>query len=88
MAATDDFTTLTEQAWQAPYFHAAAVSPDDSNDLSHVTRALMIGVAGDLKVTTAGGETVTLSVPAGELRIRAVRVFSTGTTASNITAMW
>lgn len=72
-----------------PAQHAASVSPSDSTDLSVSTRALIIGTAGALKVDTVGGETVTIaSVPAGILPIEVTRVYSTGTTASDITALW
>jgi hypothetical protein len=61
------------------------VTPSDSTDLAVVTRALIIGTAGTLKVTRIDGTAVTLTVPTGELRIRVVRVWATGTTASGIT---
>ena len=55
------------------------------------TRALMIGVAGNLKVDTAAGSTgVVIPVQAGELRISVTKVYNTtdGKTASNIAAMY
>jgi hypothetical protein len=89
MAAIDSFATASE-GLDSPYAHAAAVTPHDTNELSYVTRAVFVGGAGALKYTSAGGETVTLTgVAAGSvLRIRAKLIFSTGTTATNITALW
>ena len=45
---------------QAPWRHAANVVLHDTNDLTHPVSALMVGTAGDLKVITAGGETITI----------------------------
>lgn len=73
----------------SPAEHAAAVTPNDSTDLTTSTRALFIGTSGNLKVDMVGGETVTFSsVPAGVFPVRVKRVHSTGTTASGIVAMW
>lgn len=66
--------------------HAAAVTPADGADLPDTGVMLYIGTGGDVKVTTAGGETVTFSnVPGGSfLPVRVARVYATLTTASNI----
>lgn len=70
--------------------NAATVTPNDSADLSTTARALYIKTGGDIKVTTAGGNTVTFeSYPSGTwLPVRAARVFASGTTASGIVAVW
>lgn len=69
--------------------NAAPVTPSDSVDLDPWPYALMIGGSGDLKVTTRGGGTVTLTaVPAGLLPLRVRRVWATGTTATDISALW
>jgi hypothetical protein len=90
MAAVDLFAEPFARATSHPATHAAAVTPHDSNELSYVTRAIFVGGAGALKVTTSDGDTVTFTgVTAGTvLPIRAKVVFSTGTTATNIVAMW
>lgn len=74
----------------APANRAAAVTPNDSSDLAFVTRALYVGGAGDIALVTSGGDTVTFAaVPAGSiLPVRAKRVLTTGTTATNIIAIW
>ena len=68
--------------------HAAAVTPSDSVALAFASKRLWIGGTGAVKVQTTGGETVTYTgVPAGVyLHVRAVQVFFTGTTATNIVA--
>jgi hypothetical protein len=73
-----------------PAENAAAVTPHDSNDLTNVARALYVGTTGNIKIITAGGDTVTLnSVPAGAIiPVRVKRVFSTGTSASNIVSIF
>jgi hypothetical protein len=74
----------------AAYF-AAAVTPADGTDLPNAaTRGLWVGGVGNVKVDMVGGGTVTLlAVPAGTwLRIAAKRVYSTGTTATSIIALY
>jgi hypothetical protein len=73
-----------------PADNAFEVTPNDSSDLTTTARALYIGTAGNVKVTTAGGDTVTfLSAAAGSiLPVRVQRVFSTGTTSTNIMAIY
>lgn len=72
-----------------PYTKAAAVTPNDDTVLT-TTRALYVGGAGAVAVRLADDSSaVTLAaVPAGTLLpIRASRVLSTGTTATNIVAL-
>jgi hypothetical protein len=76
-----------------PGYFSAAVTPSDSADLAKEARGLYIGGAGDLKVTTAGGSTVSFeALPAVFiLPVRVRRVFATGqpsTIASKIVAIW
>jgi hypothetical protein len=73
-----------------PASNAAAVTPNDSTDLTYTSRALFVGGAGNLAVVMAGGQTVTFTgVTAGALLpIRASRVMSTNTTATSIVAVW
>ena len=73
-----------------PITRAAVVSPSDSTDLSVFCRGFMVGTAGNVKVTTTGGDTVILySVVAGVIHgVQCSRIWSTGTTAASITAVW
>lgn len=73
----------------SPATHVALVTPDDGTDLDPPARSLLLGTGGDIKITTTGGETVTLTnVPAGILPIFVTRVWETETTASDIAALW
>jgi hypothetical protein len=75
---------------------AAAVTPSDTVNIPAVTGGtnngcvLYVGGDGDLKVLTIGGDEVTLvAVPAGSfIPVQVLRVFSTGTTATSIVALW
>lgn len=74
----------------SPALDAAAVIPDDTDDLPNITRALYVGGAGDIAVEMMSGSSVVLrAVPGGALvPLRARRVLSAGTTATHIVAMW
>jgi hypothetical protein len=73
-----------------PADSAFAVTPNDDDDLSVVTRGVFIGGAGNLKVTLSSGDTVTFTdIAKGFVHpIRAKRIFSTGTTATNILGLY
>jgi hypothetical protein len=94
MAATDatpfklseGVRTLSE-----PVVNAAAITPNDNNDLTQFTRFIYVGATGDLTVNMAGSGASILfkAVPVGTvLPIRVSRVLSTGTTASQLVALW
>lgn len=78
---------------EGPYVSGATVTPNDSTALAGgATKALWIGGAGNITITWLGGtqanQTFT-SVPAGTLlRVRATKVLATGTTATNIVALY
>lgn len=61
-----------------------------SADASVFARSLYVGGAGDVKVDTVGGSTVTfVGVPAGSiLPVRASKVYKVGTSATSILALW
>ncbi|KAA0697404.1 hypothetical protein DTW90_18410 [Neorhizobium sp. P12A] len=68
---------------------AAAVTPDDANDLAYVTRGIYVGVAGNLAVNMSGnGGPVTIPVQPGLHPLAVSRILSTGTTATGIVAIW
>lgn len=80
-------------------YRAAVVTPSDSADIPSVSTqdgsgnngcVLYIGGDGDLKVTTAGGDTVTfVGLTAGSfVPVQVLRVWVTGTTATDILALW
>ena len=74
----------------APPERAKAVVPSDGTSLDAIPRALYVGTAGNLAITMAGGDDVTLlNVEAGSmLPLRVTHVKATGTTAANIVAFW
>lgn len=56
---------------------------DDTNDPNGPFRALWVGVAGNVKLTTIGGTAITLTnVPVGILPVGCRYVWSTGTTVT------
>ena len=74
-----------------PARDAKVVTPDNAVNLPDgVCSSLWIGSVGHVKVTTRKGTDVTFSnVASGTLlRIQAQRVWATGTTASNIVALY
>lgn len=70
-------------------FDAEAVTLSDSALLPR-TRALYVGTGGNLKVTTAYGTDVTFAnAPSGSiLPLQVTKVWSTGTTAANVLALY
>lgn len=67
-----------------------AVTPNDSTDLpGGQSLGLYVGTSGSLVVLDNYGHTVTFAnAPVGYHPLRATRVLSTGTTASNIVALY
>ncbi len=71
-----------------PADNAVLLTTSNTVDLVNVARSLYIGVSGDVKVITTGGDTVVFTaVPVGILPVRVTRVFATLTTATNIVAL-
>lgn len=72
----------------ASYSGGATVTPHDTNELPVYAKALHVGVAGTVKVTTVDGSIIAFTAPVGLLPITAKLVWSTGTAATNIVALW
>ena len=72
-----------------PAEHAFSITTGPGN-LEHVTRAIYVGVAGDIHVLMVGGQEITfLNLAAGILHpIRVQRVMTTGTTATDIIGLY
>lgn len=84
-------TTPAAQTPQAPGSVFLAWTPSDTADLTRgVCRAVWVGGAGNLAVVDVEGTSTTfVGVAAGTmLPIMAVRIKSTGTTATNIVAVY
>lgn len=88
MTATNPVTPFKSNQDATKYNSGAAVSPDDVATIA-VTRGVYVGGAGDLKVTFADGTSATLkAAPLGVYPIMVQQVFATGTTATNIVALY
>lgn len=75
----------------SPAHHALALTPNDDTDLSNgATRGIYVGVSGDIVAILCPGTTAVTfkSVPVGVLPIEASRVKATGTTATNLLALY
>ena len=74
------------------HINAAAVVPSDTVDLASPAM-IYVGTAGDLKVTTLGGQTILIDniANAAYLPIMVTRVWATGQTgaiATDVLALW
>lgn len=85
----DDYATHPSRL-ESPAAHAFAIATSDAVDLAQTTRAVYVGGAGDVKIKTLSGETVTFSgASAGMiLPVRVARVFATGTTATLLVGLY
>ncbi|HYH69007.1 MAG TPA: hypothetical protein VD866_30210 [Urbifossiella sp.] len=74
----------------SPYEHAAEITTHNTNELATYCRAIYVGGSGNLRVTTVRGDTITLTgvVVGTIIPVRAKVVFATGTTATNLVALW
>lgn len=81
---------VPQNVYQAsgPWTQFFNVTLDDSNDLTYPCRGFRVGTGGNVKVTLLDDTTVTIpSLLAGEYFPAWVkRIWSTGTTASGLTA--
>ncbi len=89
MPITDPYQTYSSGP-TSPISGGFDVTPDDANDLPILTRALLVGGGGDVVVDFADGSTLTLpSLTEGVIYpIRAARVRTTGTTATDIKGLY
>lgn len=80
-------------------YRAAAVTPSNTLDIPSVSTqdgtgnngcVLYVGGDGDIKVTTAGGDEVTfVGLSAGTfIPVQVLKVWATGTNATDIVALW
>lgn len=71
----------------ASAYGAVAVTPNDTTTIPG-TRGVEVGVAGDLAVRMVNGDIITLPVIAGERPLQVNRIYSTGTTATGLGALY
>ena len=80
----DKYATVSPSL-STPATSVIDITPDDANDLSHVTVALNVSTRGRVRVTTQNGDITDVSISPGvafPLRVR--RVWATGTTATGL----
>lgn len=72
------------------YKGSAVVTPSDTVSFARgVCQGIYVGVSGNIAVAMEDGTTASLlSVPIGLLPVRATRVNATGTTATNLVALY
>lgn len=72
-----------------PSTEVAEIVPSDTADLAHVTKALNAATTGTVRITTETGTVTDIFLAAGvvfPLRVR--RVWSTGTSATGLRALY
>lgn len=80
--------THTGAAATAPAGYGVAVTPSDSVVIQ-MTRALYVGVGGNIRVTDINDNVTYVNVPSGSiLPIQVSKVLATSTTATNIVALY
>jgi len=88
---TDPFPLNSVDSVSAPATAALPVVPHDVNELTIIPKALYVGVGGDIVMRgkADGGDQTWKSVPIGAiLPFRARYIRATGTTATNILAIF
>ena len=90
MSAVDTFKQQPETEW-SPATSSVAVTPSDSEELAYLTRALYVGVGGNLSVKLRDDSAAVVFVGVAEgtlLPLQVKQVMATDTTATNIIALW
>ena len=74
----------------SPPVDADVIVPSNTVNLDQVTRAIYVGVVGDVRVLMLGGTDVTFTnMAAGIMHpMRVVRVYVTGTTATGLVGVY
>ncbi|MFC3631264.1 hypothetical protein ACFOM8_17650 [Paracoccus angustae] len=73
---------------ESPAARLAGVTPSDTADLAFPTRAIAVGTEGFVQLITIAGDTGRVFVlPGAPFPIRARRILSTGTSATDIVAL-
>ena len=85
MPISDKFREYTS-GLSSPICGGFDIAPDDAADLVSLTRAIVLGSAGDVAVVLKNGDAITLpALAAGVIYpVRVARVLATGTTATGI----
>ena len=82
-------TLKSSQRRIEPVDNAFEITPADATDLEKTTRGLLVGVSGNVDVTMAGGQRVTIGLAAGVIHPLAVTiVWAAGTTATGVVGFY
>lgn len=75
---------------ESPIANMFTITPSDSADLPFITRAIYVGGDGNIKLTTLGNETVTMTGVKGGViyPIRVKRVFDSDTSATDLLGLY
>lgn len=81
---------ITHPGANGPAANFSSVTPNDGVDLAAgPCRALYVGVAGAVRVISAGGDDVVIQSAAGQYHpLRIARVMATGTDADALVALY
>lgn len=83
------FELSSSRAFSDQKANAAEVVPNDDTDIAPLPEALFVGGGGTLVVEMLGGQVVPFEVmDCATMPILVRKVLATGTTATNIVALW
>lgn len=79
-----------EPGLTCPLEYGFAITPNDTDSLSNVTREIYVGSGGDIALELKNGDSITLkNVPEGaRLPYRVAKVLDTDTTASDLVGLY
>lgn len=75
-------------ALDSPIDDGYEIIPSDSDDLEVITRCIYVGTAGDIKIDTKNSTALVFKNATGFLPIRATKLYSTDTTATDILGLY
>ena len=90
VSAADAWTQFAK-GWHTPPTHAFAITPDDANQLTEITRAIYVGGGGDIALILAedSAPVIFKAVPTGALlEMRVLQVKATNTTATLLIGLY
>lgn len=86
----DTFDNYKNIGLDSPAENGFSITPNDGADVAFITRKIYVGGAGNIALITKKGDTIIyVAVPVGTtLDVRASRVLSTGTSATNLLGLY
>jgi len=85
-----DIFSIFKASLESPASFSYEVTPSDGANLAFITRAIYVGVTGDVKLLLKGdtANTTLKNVAVGYHPLRVAKIFATGTTANSIVALY